>query len=138
MAIFSKKPKAVKLQHLGELEAMVTSGRPVLVDFYQNGCAPCQVMDGIMNELAREYGDSAHIVKVDVTQVAGAAQTFQVRSTPTFVLLGGTTPAKKRKKTRKAETAGAQRTLTPRWRSSGLIKKDQLQRMLESNGAAAE
>lgn len=136
MAMFNKKPRAVNLRHLAELEPMLTSGRPVLVDFYQTGCAPCQVMDGIMNELAREYGESAHIVKVDVTQVEGAAQKFQVRSTPTFVLLGGTTPAKSRRKTRGTAAAVAPRMVTPRWRSTGLIKKDQLQRMLESNGAS--
>jgi thioredoxin 1 len=88
MAVFSRKPKATKLQALNELDPMLRSGKPVLLDFMQVGCAPCQVMDGIVNELAREYGDSAHIVKVDVGKVPGAAQAFNVRSTPTFVLLG--------------------------------------------------
>jgi hypothetical protein len=97
-------------------------------------------MDGIMNELAREYGDSAHIVKVDVGKVPGAAQAFKVRSTPTFVLLGKA-PAKKSKKARQreekrgeqAERRGGQ--ITPRWRTSGLVKKDALRSILESNGA---
>ena len=99
MAVFSRKPKATKLQALDQLDPMLRSGKPVLLDFMQVGCAPCQVMDGIVNELAREYGDTAHIVKVDVGKVPGAAQAFQVRSTPTFVLLG-TAPAKQSKKAR--------------------------------------
>lgn len=140
MAVFSRKPKAQRLQSLNELDPMLKSGKPVLLDFMQVGCAPCQVMDGIVNELAREYGDSAHIVKVDVGRVAGAAQAFNVRSTPTFVLLG-TAPAKQSKKARErarkqdspARTKSGK--ITPRWRTTGLVKKDALRRILESNGA---
>ena len=119
---------------------MLKSGKPVLLDFMQVGCGPCQVMDGIVNELAREYGESAHIVKVDVGKVAGAAQAFGVRSTPTFVLLG-TAPAKQSKKARQRaqKQGGPSRAksdkITPRWRTSGLVKKDDLKRILESNGA---
>ena len=140
MAVFSRKPKAQKLQALNELDPLLKSGKPVLLDFMQIGCAPCQVMDGIMNELAREYGESAHIVKVDVGKVPGAAQAFNVRSTPTFVLLG-TAPAKQSKKARQraAKQGGAPRNksakITPRWRSTGLVKKDALRGVLESNGA---
>lgn len=140
MAIFSKKTKAQRINSLNELDPMLKSGKPVLLDFMQVGCAPCQVMDGIINELAREYGESAHIVKVDVGRVPGAAQAFKVRSTPTFVLLGKA-PAKQSKKARqRAETQGGARRnqsgkITPRWRTTGLVKKDALRKILESNGA---
>ena len=49
MAIFSKKPKPKKIHSLDELKPMIDSGKPVLLDFIQVGCSPCQVMDGIMN-----------------------------------------------------------------------------------------
>jgi thioredoxin 1 len=136
MGLFSKKAKATKLVSLDELEPMIESGKPVLLDFFQVGCGPCQVMDGIVNELAGEYGDSAHIVKVDVTKVAGAAQVFNVRSTPTFVLLGRA-PQKRSKKKQRQAAAQPQREgkVTARWRTTGLVKKDQMARVLESNGA---
>lgn len=140
MAIFSRKTKAHRINSLKELDPLLKTGKPVLLDFMQVGCSPCQVMDGIMNELAGEYGESAHIVKVDVGRVAGAAQAFNVRSTPTFVLLG-TAPAKQSKKARQRaqKQGGGQRNksgkITPRWRTTGLVKKDALQRILESNGA---
>jgi thioredoxin 1 len=140
MALFSRKPKPVKMQSIDELKPMIDSGRPVLLDFMQVNCGPCRVMDGIVNELAEEYGESAHIVKVDVTKVAGAAQLFQVRSTPTFVLLSNA-PQRLSKKAAKKGAAGRpkgrQSQLTPRWRTSGLVKKDQLKRQLESNGAVS-
>ena len=137
MAMFRKKTKPTKLQSLDELEPMLASGKPVLLDLMQVNCGPCRIMDGIVNELAGEYGESAHIVKVDVTKVPGAAAAFGVRSTPTFVLLGTARkrPSKKAQRRGKAAKTGADK-ITPRWRHSGLVKKDQLTRVLESNGAS--
>ena len=140
MAFFTKRQKARKLNGLDELGPMIESGRPVLIDFYQVGCAPCQVMDGIVNELAQEYGESAHVVKADVGRVPGAIQAFGIRSTPTFVLLGTANPKTSKKAKRRAAQNGGSRSgkVTQRWRTSGLVKKDQLQRILESNGASRE
>jgi thiol-disulfide isomerase/thioredoxin len=134
--MFKKYPKAQKVSTLQEIDALAASGKPVLVDFYQVGCAPCQVMDGIMNELSREYGDSAHVVKADITRMPDAMHRYRVRSTPTMVLLASA-PPKKSKKTRngRAVGVGGVRTVTQRWRGQGLVQKDFLSGMLESNGA---
>ena len=136
MGIFNKKTKAKKLTSLDELEPMLETGKPILVDLMQQNCGPCRIMDGIVNELAVEYGESVHIVKVDVTKVPGAAQTFGVRSTPTFVVLGRANKkvSKKAQRKGKAQKAPSDR-ISPRWRHAGLVKKDQLSRVLESNGA---
>ena len=77
MGLFSKRAKATKIHSLEELKPMIASGKPVLLDFMQVSCGPCKIMDGIVNELAEEYADTAHVVKVDVTKVAGAAQAFR-------------------------------------------------------------
>jgi thiol-disulfide isomerase/thioredoxin len=134
MAIFRRRPKPTQLRDLDELRPMIESGQPVLIDFYQFGCGPCQIMDGIVNELAEEYEESAHIVKVNVQKVPGAAQVFAVRSTPTFVLLS-TAPTKSSKKKQAKQQPSGRKGLAPKWRTSGLVRKDQLKRVLESNGA---
>ena len=121
MALFKKRPKPISLESYQHLEELVDSGKPVLVDFYQYGCGPCQVMDGIVNELAEEFNESAIVVKANVRNVPEALDTFKVRSTPTFVLL-----------TKKAEAT----KLTQRWRASGLVKKDVLTKSLISAGAS--
>ena len=134
--MFSKKPKAPKVASLAEIDALSRSGKPVLVDFYQVGCAPCQVMDGIMNELSREYGPSAHVVKADIRRMPDAIDRFNIRATPTMVLLAK--PPVKTSKKAKARAKGTKRarpTVTQRWRAQGLVPKDQLSRLLESNGA---
>ncbi|MEN8239992.1 MAG: thioredoxin family protein [Actinomycetota bacterium] len=134
--MFKRRPKAPKIHTIAEIDQLASSGKPVLIDFYQTGCAPCQVMDGIMNELAREFGESAHVVKADIANMPDAMQKFKIRSTPTMVLLS-TAPPKKAKKNRnrQAGTPGGRRAVTQRWRASGLVQKDQLTRLLESNGA---
>jgi ribosomal protein L11 len=89
-----------------------------------------------MNELSREYGESAHIVKADITRMPDAQYKFKVQSTPTMVLLASA-PPKKSKKTAngRSHAVGGARAVTQRWRGSGLVQKDFLSRMLESNGA---
>ena len=138
MARFGKKkPKPQRIHQLDELRPMIQSGKPVLIDFMQVNCNPCRIMDGIVNELARDYGESAHIVKVDVTKVPGAAQAFNVRSTPTFVLLGRASKKQSRKAERRGKSAPrGEAKIGARWRTSGLVKKDQLERVLEANGAS--
>jgi thiol-disulfide isomerase/thioredoxin len=135
--MFKRKTKARKINSLDELQPMVASGRPVLINFFQVGCAPCQVMDGIVNELAREYGESAHIVKADIGRVSGAAETYKIRSTPTTVVIARPPRKTSKKARKKAQGTKKQQASRPtqRFRTSGLVKKDQLARVLESNGA---
>jgi thioredoxin 1 len=129
-----KRQKPVKLQSLEELEPLMEDGKPILLEFFQLGCAPCRVMGGIVDELADEYAGGAHVVKVNVGRVPGAVQAFKIRSTPTFILLGySQKTSKKGRRRAAAETARAQPT--PRWRTSGLVRKDRMANVLESNGA---
>ena len=134
--MFKRKTKARKIHRLDELQPMVASGRPVLISFFQVGCAPCQVMDGIVNELALEYGETAHVVKADIGRVPGAIETYKIRSTPTTVVIARPPDTTSKKAQRKTEGT-TNRTARPpkRWRASGLVQKDQLRRVLESNGA---
>ncbi|MDH3260232.1 MAG: thioredoxin family protein [Acidimicrobiia bacterium] len=126
----NKRIRATRVETLEEIEELAASGRPVLIDFWQTDCQSCRTMDGIVDELANEYRDTAHVTKVDVRQVPGAVQKFAIRSTPTFVLLATSPRAKKKAK---AEAGPAK--ITQRWRASGLVKKDAMSQLLESNGA---
>ena len=126
----NKRLRAVRVDSVEEIDEMAASGRPVLIDFWQTNCQSCRTMDGIVDELADEYRETAHVAKVDVRRVPGAAQRFAIRSTPTFVLLATSHRAKK-----KAKAASGDPKVTQRWRASGLVKKDALAKLLESNGA---
>lgn len=135
--MFKKRVKATHVDTLDQLDALTADGRPVLIDFFQVDCRPCRIMSGIVDELAEEYADTAHVVKVDVRRVPGAVAAFAIRSTPTFVLLGRSQrkPSKKARKRAGGGPAPEPTAVSPRWRASGLVKKDDLARVLETNGA---
>ena len=120
MALFKKRPKPVKVESAGQFDEIVSSGRPVFVDFMQTNCQPCRTMDGIINELAEEYDGSAHVLKVNAAAVPELFHRYKVMSTPTFMVL--------------THNPGANKP-TMRWRASGLVKKDVLMKSIESAGA---
>jgi thiol-disulfide isomerase/thioredoxin len=133
-----KRAKPIDARSLDEVRALLAEGKPVLLDFWQPGCRNCKIMDGIVNEVAEEYGGSAHVVKVDVTRVAGAAQAFSVKATPTFILLARpAAPAAKKKAKRHAAPApgAADRAPVARWRASGMVRKDLMTRAMDGAGA---
>jgi thioredoxin 1 len=136
--MFKKRVKATHLETLDELGELTADGKPVLIDFFQVDCRPCRIMSGIVDELAEEFAGSAHVVKVDVRRVPGAVAAFAIRSTPTFVLLGRSqrTPSKKARKRAGGAPAAQPAAVSPRWRASGLVKKDDLAKVLETNGAS--
>jgi thiol-disulfide isomerase/thioredoxin len=137
--MFRRRPKAAHLDDLGALDELTASGKPVLIDFFQPNCRSCRIMDGIVDELADEYQETAHVVKIDVGRVAGAAQAFTIRSTPTFVILAPSMkrPSKKARRRAGGAPTPQPKTASPRWRASGLVKKDDLERALQSNGAVS-
>lgn len=123
MALFKKRPKPIALESTEQLLELTQTGKPVFIDFFRYGCSPCQVMDGIVNELAEEFEGSAVVVKANAANVPDAFDRFKVKSTPTFLIL--------------TSTPGAN-AVTQRWRASGLVKKDVLTRSLVSAGARHE
>ena len=124
------------------LDRVDKEGKPILIDFWQKDCQPCRMMDGIVNELASEFDGAAHVVKVDVGRVAGAVAAFKVQSTPTFVVLGRSQKVPSKKARKKAAASGgpapARSSYSPRWRGSGMVNKNLLERALVSNGATLD
>lgn len=137
-----KRVKPITIDHLDELKGLAAEGKPILIDFWQKDCQPCRMMDGIVNELASEFDGAAHVVKVDVGRVAGAVAAFKVQSTPTFVVLGRSQKVPSKKARKKAAASGgpapARSSYSPRWRGSGMVNKNLLERALVSNGATLD
>jgi thioredoxin 1 len=117
MPLFKKRPKPIDLESMAQLDELVRSGVPVLVDFMQTNCQPCRTMDGIVNELAEEHVGAAHVVKANAAKVPDAFRKFKVMSTPTFIVF---------------TTRPGANSYTQRWRASGLVKKDVLTKQIQS------
>jgi thioredoxin 1 len=59
----------------------ISTGLPVVVDYYSDSCGPCRMMEPIYKGMAKEYDGRAVFVKVNV-QTTNVGQ--QIRSMPTF------------------------------------------------------
>lgn len=66
---------------------VLLSKQPVLIDFWAPWCAPCRMMNPIIEQLAAEYSGKVKVGKINVDEEAELAQTFGVMSIPTIVLI---------------------------------------------------
>jgi len=65
------------------------AGRPVVVDFWAPWCAPCRVMEPILDELASQHGDRVAFMKLNVDENQETAGRLQVLSIPTLMVFEG-------------------------------------------------
>jgi thioredoxin 2 len=62
-----------------------SSDMPVLVDFWADWCAPCQLMNPILADVARTRTD-LRVAKVDTSAVSQVPARFNIRGIPTLIL----------------------------------------------------
>ncbi|KAI4328363.1 hypothetical protein L6164_020721 [Bauhinia variegata] len=84
--------------------------KPIVINFTATWCGPCKLMEPVLHDFAAKYTD-VDFIKIDVDELVGVSEEFQVQAMPTFLLL------KKGKVVEKV--AGA--------------KKEELQKMIEKH-----
>lgn len=65
---------------------IIKGEKPVLVDFYATWCGPCKTMSPMLDQLKREVGASATVLKIDVDKNQSAAAAYAVQGVPTLIL----------------------------------------------------
>ena len=68
-------------------DEVLSSDKPVLVDFWAEWCGPCKMIGPILEELAPEMGGKIKIVKVDVDSNSQTAMNYAIRSIPTLIII---------------------------------------------------
>jgi len=68
---------------------VLTSDKPVLVDFWAEWCGPCRMVGPILEEIAAEHGDKLTIVKLNVDENPSIAASYGVTSIPTLNVFKG-------------------------------------------------
>lgn len=97
---------------MSSFSTIINQPKPVLVDFFADWCGPCKMMSPILKEVKDVVGAKASIIKINVDKNQSLATKYQVRGVPTLILF----------------KEGKQI-----WRQSGVLQKNQLIQLLESN-----
>lgn len=87
---FRKKPKPESpVVHAADdtfARLVFESDGVTVVDFWASWCAPCRMMEPILEEIAVEFRErGVRVVKVDTDRAPATAEQFEIRSIPTLV-----------------------------------------------------
>ena len=99
-----------KMENKVSLKDLLSGEKPVLIDFTASWCGPCKMMSPILEDVKKQVGEKATIVKVDIDRNQAFAGSMGIQGVPTFVLY---------KKGKEA------------WRHVGMISGPQLKGVLE-------
>ena len=71
----------------GATEWKYKGEKPAVIDFYATWCGPCRMIAPILKDLAKEYGDSIVIYKIDTDKEKELSGAMGIQSLPTIVFI---------------------------------------------------
>jgi len=72
-----------------EWDKVLSSEKPVLVDFWADWCVPCHMVSPIVEEIGREKAEVISVAKLNVDDNPETARRYGVMSIPTLILFMG-------------------------------------------------
>ncbi|MCQ2182297.1 MAG: thioredoxin [Bacteroidales bacterium] len=69
------------------IEEVLATSQPVVVDFWAPWCGPCRVLSPTVSEIADEFEGKAVVAKCNVDDCEEIAVKYGIRNIPTLVFL---------------------------------------------------
>lgn len=63
-------------------EEVLSSDKPVIVDFWAEWCGPCRMVGPVIDEIGEEYAEQVKVVKLDVENNPATAMKYEITSIP--------------------------------------------------------
>ena len=67
------------------VEEIISSNQPVLVDFWATWCGPCRVLSPTVDDIAAEFEGRAVVAKCNVDDCEDIAFKYGIRNIPTLI-----------------------------------------------------
>ena len=107
-----KEDTSIQDLSISDFDALLSQNNLVLADFHTLWCMPCRKISPIIDELKEEYTKSAQILRIDMDNSELLAESFEIKAVPTLILFKNSKEI---------------------WRHTGLISKEELTQLLDSN-----
>jgi len=65
---------------------VLKSGKPVLVDFWAEWCAPCRMLTPTVEAVAEKFSETVTVVKLNVDDNPATAGQYGIKGIPTLIL----------------------------------------------------
>ena len=79
----------VKVFDTTNFDTEVAGAVPVMVDFYADWCAPCQILGPKVEQIAESYADRASVGKLNVDADGPLAARYGIQGIPTVLFFKG-------------------------------------------------
>jgi len=80
---------AIEVTDANFQEEVLNSDKPVLVDFWAPGCAPCRMVAPIVDAVSQSMGDKVKIVKLNTDENQQTAMNYNIMGIPSLIIFKG-------------------------------------------------
>ena len=65
---------------------IIKAEKPVLVDFWMQGCGPCEMIAPVLEKLAKEFSEKLTLAKINFDSAPLITQKYNLNAAPTIIL----------------------------------------------------